>query len=113
MGFHNAIQIFFIVCALIFNVMFLNVYIGLLSSVYSDMYDKKEQIFAEFRSNICIKELVWQRFLSERLRLPCCGAPARVKPSDTENTAKYLAFPVEHKGLSQFQRASFSDVAAD
>merc|ERR1712218_500679 len=59
--YHVGIRAFFVVLALLINVMLMNVYIGLLSSIYDKHSKRQHQLLREFRAYI-----TW-RLLTEKI----------------------------------------------
>jgi len=56
--FHSGIQMFTIVVCVCFNVLLLNVYIGLLGSVYGQLEARRAEVFVEFRATFTVRMLL-------------------------------------------------------
>jgi len=66
--YHLGVRYMFVVLVIFINIILMNVYIGLLSSIYDDLVQKRRQLFAEFRAVYTWRYLcsihVWERFAS-------------------------------------------------
>jgi len=69
--YHIGVQVFLVITAFFFNVLVLNVYIGLMGSVYGKMDAVRVEIFSEFRSTFAFKELLLKQFHVKLMGL--CG----------------------------------------
>jgi len=56
--FHFGIQVFTVAVCVCFNVLLLNVYIGLLGSVYESLRTRRAEVFIEFRATFTVRALL-------------------------------------------------------
>jgi len=72
---HLGIRALFVLCAVCIHLMVLNVYIGLLSSIYDDLYKQRRQLLCQYKTVFAWKLLLEMRFwqmISCRCRCCCC-----------------------------------------
>jgi len=60
--YHIGVMVYLVISAFLFNVLILNVYIGIISSVYDELKPHRVEIFSEFRATFTFKRLLYRHF---------------------------------------------------
>merc|ERR1712232_1404017 len=96
----HGVIVLYMVCTVVINILFLNVYIGILSNQYDKYYEDRSSHFSQFRLDYTYR-LLSRRAMMDHFREKYCGCWCPKKPETEKPELVWIAYRVDYESYRE------------